>query len=483
MLQRAIIIAPRRTIINSGSKKLNLIKNNRLALIKSNPTLPLYSFRYYSSEQTPKKNNIDETQKAVNPAVPTKEVKPVEVAKVSTEKDKAGNKVAKIWTAVKEGVAHFWDGTKLLALEIKISTHLLIKYSTGHELTRREMLQLKRTTTDVVRLVPFSAFVIIPFAELLLPVALKIFPNLLPSTYETSKDREKKLQGLKKTRTLVSDIITNSKSIKHFKPDDISNEQKVMFNNFYIHVRNTGKPESIGQLIKVAQLFKDDVVLDNLTRSYLVAIAKYINIKPFGTDVMLRYRIRYKMLQLKNDDLQIHYEGLSSLNSNELRMACMNRGIRTVNQTDVALRENLKIWLDLRLKEKIPSTLLLLAVAHNYGDLTTKDISLYDSLCYVLQSIPDELYHEVKVNVIKQDDDAKAKLRQLKEQQNLMVDEVEQEKSTIVKIRDDLNLDEEKKQDGVEGEDAAAAPIASEEKKASIEEPESKKQIEGKVEK
>ncbi|KAL6926160.1 hypothetical protein ACO0SA_003839 [Hanseniaspora valbyensis] len=446
MLQRAIIIAPRRTIVNSGSKKLNLIKNNRLALIKSTPTLPLYSFRYYSSEQTPKKNNIDETQKAVNPAVPTKEVKPVEVAKVSTEKDKSGNKVAKIWTAVKEGVAHFWDGTKLLALEIKISTHLLIKYSTGHELTRREMLQLKRTTTDVVRLVPFSAFVIIP---------------LLNYYYQ-----EKKLQGLKKTRTLVSDIITNSKSIKHFKPDDISNEQKVMFNNF----------TSI-------QLFKDDVVLDNLTRSYLVAIAKYINIKPFGTDVMLRYRIRYKMLQLKNDDLQIHYEGLSSLNSNELRMACMNRGIRTVNQTDVALRENLKIWLDLRLKEKIPSTLLLLAVAHNYGDLTTKDISLYDSLCYVLQSIPDELYHEVKVNVIKQDDDAKAKLRQLKEQQNLMVDEVEQEKSTIVKIRDDLNLDEEKKQDGVEGEDAAAAPIASEEKKASIEEPESKKQIEGKVEK
>lgn len=152
------------------------------------------------------------------------------------------------------------------------------------------------------------------------------------------------------------------------------------------------------------------------------------------------------MLQLKNDDKQIHYEGLSSLNSTELRLACMNRGIRTVNQSDVDLRENLKIWLDLRLKEKIPSTLLLLAVAHNYGDLTTNTDSLYDSLCYVLQAIPDELYHEVKINVIKQDDDSKAKLRQLKEQENLMTDEVEQEKSTIVKIRDDLNLDEEKKE-------------------------------------
>lgn len=464
MLQRAIIIAPKRAVAN---KQINFSRAGKLTLFKHNHILPVHLLRYYASEQAPKKAASGEAPKAA-PAVPSKEIESLEVDKVA-EGPKRG-KLTKIWGSVKEGVAHFWDGTKLLALEIKISTHLLVKYSTGHELTRREMLQLKRTTTDVVRLVPFSAFVIIPFAELLLPIALKIFPNLLPSTYETSKDREKKLQGLKKTRTLVSDIISNAKAINHFKPDNITNEQKIMFNKFYIHVRNTGKPESMGQLIKVAQLFKDDVVLDNLTRSYLVAVAKYINIKPFGTDVMLRYRIRYKMLQLKNDDLQIHYEGLSSLNSTELRMACMNRGIRTMNQTDVALRENLKIWLELRLKEKIPSTLLLLAVAHNYGDLTTKDISLYDSLCYVLQSIPDELYHEVKVNVIKQDDDAKAKLRQLKEQQNLMADEVEQEKSTIVKIRDDLNLDEEKKSD-------------EDNKKEVIEEAKPKKQIEAKDEK
>lgn len=434
MLHRTLVNAQKRsTLLKSFTYNTTPVIFN---LYRSSPVALQY-YRSYSTNKDEKSNTKIE--------VPSKQVEPTTVTKVENPKDQ-GSKIQKIWVAVKDGVAHFWDGTKLLALEIKISTHLLVKYSTGHELTRREMLQLKRTTTDVVRLVPFSAFVIIPFAELLLPVALKVFPNLLPSTYETSKDKEKKLMGLKKTRTLVSDIITNAKSMNHFKPDDISNEQKVLFNNFYLHVRKTGKPESVGQLIKVAQLYKDDVVLDNLTRSHLVAMAKYINIQPFGTDVMLRYRIRYKMLQLKNDDKQIHYEGLSSLNSTELRLACMNRGIRTVNQTDVELRENLKIWLDLRLKEKIPSTLLLLAVAHNYGDLTTNTASLYDSLCYVLQAIPDELYHEVKVNVIKQDDDSKAKLRQLKEQENLMADEVEQEKSTIVKIRDDLNLDEEKKE-------------------------------------
>lgn len=41
---------------------------------------------------------------------------------------------------------------------------------------------------DLFRLVPFLVFVIIPFMELLLPVAVKLFPNMLPSTFE-SKDQ------------------------------------------------------------------------------------------------------------------------------------------------------------------------------------------------------------------------------------------------------------------------------------------------------
>lgn len=45
-------------------------------------------------------------------------------------------------------------------------------------------MQLRRTTTDLLRLLPFSVFVLIPFMELLLPVALKLFPNMLPSTFE-----------------------------------------------------------------------------------------------------------------------------------------------------------------------------------------------------------------------------------------------------------------------------------------------------------
>lgn len=130
-----------------------------------------------------------------------------------------------IWDKVKHEVNHYWDGTKLLGLEMKISFRLLMKTSAGHQLSRRETLQLRRTTQDVVRLVPFSAFVLVPFAELLLPIALKLFPNLLPSTYESNKDKLSKLTSLRKTRGLVSGIIKEQKS--HFKPGNITDEQKL----------------------------------------------------------------------------------------------------------------------------------------------------------------------------------------------------------------------------------------------------------------
>jgi LETM1 and EF-hand domain-containing protein 1, mitochondrial len=36
----------------------------------------------------------------------------------------------------------------------------------------------------LLRVVPFAVFIVVPFMEFLLPVALKLFPNMLPSTFE-----------------------------------------------------------------------------------------------------------------------------------------------------------------------------------------------------------------------------------------------------------------------------------------------------------
>ena len=91
---------------------------------------------------------------------------------------------SRAWSKVKHEASHYWNGSKLLAKEVRIASRLQWKLLHGDSLTRRERRQLKRTTTDILRLIPFAVFIIVPFMELLLPVALKLFPNMLPSTFE-----------------------------------------------------------------------------------------------------------------------------------------------------------------------------------------------------------------------------------------------------------------------------------------------------------
>ena len=64
--------------------------------------------------------------------------------------------------------------------------------------------QLLRTTTDLFRLVPMSMFVLIPFMELALPFALKIFPNMLPSTFQDSLKKEEDMKRELKSRIAMA---------------------------------------------------------------------------------------------------------------------------------------------------------------------------------------------------------------------------------------------------------------------------------------
>lgn len=86
---------------------------------------------------------------------------------------------------IKEELVHYWHGSKLLAAETKISSRLLIKLLKGSQLSRREYRQLQRTTGDLLRLVPFVIILVVPFLEFALPVLLRFFPNMLPSTFES----------------------------------------------------------------------------------------------------------------------------------------------------------------------------------------------------------------------------------------------------------------------------------------------------------
>jgi LETM1 and EF-hand domain-containing protein 1, mitochondrial len=280
-------------------------------------------------------------------------------------------------------------------------------------------------------LVPFSVFVIVPFAELLLPVALKLFPNMLPSTFEGQKSREAKVVHLRNTRKQVSSFLRNTLRETGL-PVSASNAKKDEFTEFFRKVRATGEAPTQQDVIKVCQTFKDDLTLDNLSRPQLVGMCKYMNLNTFGTDAMLRYQIRHRMRQIKRDDKAISFEGVDSLSVPELQMACASRGLRTHGMSPAKLREDLQMWLDLRLKYNIPSTMLVLSNAYMYTSGKDSEISSQiDALQAVLSSIPEELFHEIELEVHNAEGAAtnKQRLEVLKEQQELIEEENEQQET------------------------------------------------------
>ena len=115
-----------------------------------------------------------------------------------------------IWERIVHELKHYYNGFKLLFIETKIAFRLLRQVLSGHTLTRRERIQVNidqiktdsirsfalnfcfqftRTAADLFRLVPLSVFIIVPFMEFTLPIFLKLFPNMLPSTFQEA-DKE-----------------------------------------------------------------------------------------------------------------------------------------------------------------------------------------------------------------------------------------------------------------------------------------------------
>jgi LETM1 and EF-hand domain-containing protein 1 len=229
----------------------------------------------------------------------------------------------------------------------------------------------------------------------------------------------------------------------------------------------TGEKPTPEDIIKVCKIFKDDLTLDNLSRPQLVSICRYMNIPSFGTDNILRYQVRVRMRQIKRDDRAIAYEGVDSLSVPELQTACASRGLRTYGVSPGRLRDDLASWLDLRLKNGVPSTLLVLANAFVYAQGKEAEMtSQIDALEAVLSSIPEELYHEIELEVHTAEGAAtnKQRLEVLKEQQELIEEESEQSKGMENKEasspKDHENIDEDDKPKSEESKEAKEAKEA-----------------------
>ncbi|NXW04873.1 LETM1 protein, partial [Fregetta grallaria] len=268
---------------------------------------------------------------------------------------------------IADELKHYYHGFRLLWIDTKIAARMLWRILHGNTLSRRERRQFLRICADLFRLVPFLVFLVVPFMEFLLPVALKLFPNMLPSTFETKSKK-----------------VSRSEFIIHFV--------RVCF---FLQIRETGERPSNEEILRFSKLFEDELTLDNLTRPQLVALCKLLELQSIGTNNFLRFQLTMRLRSIKADDKLIAEEGVDSLTVKELQAACRARGMRALGVTEERLKEQLKQWLDLHLNQEIPTSLLILSRAMYLPDT----LSPADQLKTTLQTLPESVAKEAQVKV------------------------------------------------------------------------------------
>ncbi|XP_042793041.1 mitochondrial proton/calcium exchanger protein isoform X1 [Panthera onca] len=294
---------------------------------------------------------------------------------------------------VLDELRHYYHGFRLLWIDTKIAARMLWRVLHGHSLTRRERRQFLRICADLFRLVPFLVFVVVPFMEFLLPVAVKLFPNMLPSTFETQSIKEERLKKELRVKLELAKFLQDTIEEMALKNKAAKGNATKDFSVFFQKIRETGERPSNEEILRFSKLFEDELTLDNLTRPQLVALCKLLELQSIGTNNFLRFQLTMRLRSIKADDKLIAEEGVDSLNVKELQSACRARGMRALGVTEDRLREQLKQWLELHLHQEIPTSLLILSRAMYLPDT----LSPADQLKSTLQTLPEIVAKEAQV--------------------------------------------------------------------------------------
>ncbi|NXK93487.1 LETM1 protein, partial [Formicarius rufipectus] len=296
---------------------------------------------------------------------------------------------------VVDELKHYYHGFRLLWIDTKIAARMLWRILHGSTLSRRERRQFLRICADLFRLVPFLVFLVVPFMEFLLPVALKLFPNMLPSTFETKSKKEERLKKELRVKLELAKFLQDTIEEMALKNKAAKGNVAKDFSTFFQKIRETGERPSNEEILRFSKLFEDELTLDNLTRPQLVALCKLLELQSIGTNNFLRFQLTMRLRSIKADDKMIAEEGVDTLTVKELQAACRARGMRALGVTEQRLKDQLKQWLDLHLNQEIPTSLLILSRAMYLPDT----LSPADQLKTTLQTLPDSVAKEAQVKV------------------------------------------------------------------------------------
>ena len=343
-----------------------------------------------------------------------------------------------LWDRVVKEIQHYYHGFKLLYFETKIAWSLMKKVLRGESLTRRERRQFTRTAADLFRLVPFSIFVIVPFMELALPIFIKLFPNMLPSTFKEKSVEQENLKKRLKAKLEMAKFLQDTVEETALRSDSNENTLNQEFAEFMKKIRSKGEQPSSEQILRFSSLFENELTLENLSRQQLIALCQILDVSTLANippNHILRFQLRLKIRNLEADDRMILNEGVDNLTIDELQQCCRDRGMRAIGLSETRLRNQLDQWLDLHLNRRIPLSLLILSRALYLPEYLPPEDLIKTTISALPKSIEDatmakiaeasgaKLDNRIKLELLKQEEDEIRKEREIEVKETKLDDE------------------------------------------------------------
>nr|CCC89863.1 conserved hypothetical protein [Trypanosoma congolense IL3000] len=256
----------------------------------------------------------------------------------------------------REGVRHIYHGFRLFFLNTRLAWKYSRQLKEGVALTRRERLLLESATKDLLRLVPFSFFIIVPFAELLLPVALKMFPDLIPSTFESEHQGRNRVfrtaMGTLRARRQLTEYLSSTAFVSFTKE-----QQEVIRFSAMGEAVNATQIRLIAPHFGCEGMFNVYKIPDNIAVVLARTVGVYKAYHGLVPNKIMAPYMRRKILRhyhkTREDDRMLRLEGLDDLTDKELIKANLVRGMRWTEDGET-LRIQLEWWISLGRDPDVP---------------------------------------------------------------------------------------------------------------------------------
>jgi len=280
---------------------------------------------------------------------------------------------------IHHGIIHLTQSLKLFWLNSKLGWQTARRIMSGEKVSAIERNRMRRALADIFLMFPFSAFIIIPGAELLIPLYVKVFPNAVPRPFAGSefilsakaKNTIQKAQAKIELATFLHDTLDEMT-----RKQSVTNSAKMVeFMKFAAEVRTGGRWVTNEDFKKYAPLFQDELTIDKMDRKTLDSLCRIFHVNLIKRGVMgyhrlpvtpstqaLRVELKKRIHELKYIDKEwmevINKSGIDIVPEEDLQELSRERGMRALGLTRDRLERQYLDWVELSTDPKISDSML-----------------------------------------------------------------------------------------------------------------------------